>query len=189
MFNRSAITILAVAALTVSVPALADHNGRNSGRDRGYDFARVVDVEPIVRYVTVRQPRRECWQEEVYLERRPRTHRHGSAPATVAGGIIGGVIGRQFGGGSGRDAMTVVGTLIGSAIAHDRTSHEYRQPGTRRVQLVERCEVISDVVQEERIDGYRVTYVYNDSEYTTRMPYDPGNRIRVRVSITPVDFS
>jgi len=34
---------------------------------------------------------------------------------------------------------------------------------------------------EERIDGYRVTYLYRGREYTTVMSYNPGERIRIRV--------
>lgn len=33
----------------------------------------------------------------------------------------------------------------------------------------------------EQIDGYRVTYVFRGREYTTRMAYDPGSRVRIRV--------
>ena len=39
----------------------------------------------------------------------------------------------------------------------------------------------------ERIEGYDVTYEYAGREYVTRMPYDPGERIRVRVDVTPAD--
>ena len=38
---------------------------------------------------------------------------------------------------------------------------------------------------EERVDGYDVTYEYAGREYVTRMPYDPGERIRIRVDVTP----
>ena len=40
-------------------------------RDRGraeYDYARVVDVDPIYRHVRVSMPRRECWNETRYEE-------------------------------------------------------------------------------------------------------------------------
>ena len=40
---------------------------------------------------------------------------------------------------------------------------------------------------EERIDGYEVTYAYAGREYVTRMPYDPGERLRVRGDVTPAD--
>jgi len=34
---------------------------------------------------------------------------------------------------------------------------------------------------DERIDGYRVTYLFRGREYSTVMSYDPGQRIRIRV--------
>ena len=39
---------------------------------------------------------------------------------------------------------------------------------------------------ESRIVGYRVAYEYHGRNYTTVLPYDPGNRLRVRVSVDPV---
>jgi uncharacterized protein YcfJ len=149
----------------------------------GYDYARVVDVQPIVRIVTTRVPHEECWEEEIWIEQRG--HSRGVAGATIAGGLLGGVIGRQFGGGSGRDAMTVVGTLVGSAVASE--SARARQRGTSGYyDTVQRCETSDIVREEERIDGYRVTYVYNGREYLTETRNDPGERIRVRVTVSPV---
>ena len=39
--------------------------------------------------------------------------------------------------------------------------------------------------REQRIDGYDVVYKYKGQRYSTRMPYDPGRRIKVRVDIRP----
>ena len=33
--------------------------------------------------------------------------------------------------------------------------------------------------------GYDVEYMYKGEKYMSRLPYDPGNRLRVRVSVTP----
>jgi hypothetical protein len=33
--------------------------------------------------------------------------------------------------------------------------------------------------------GYLVTYRYNGRDYTTVMPNDPGNVIRLRIAVTP----
>lgn len=191
---------IALAALTAAPLALADHSSnrraawaradhqqvRHAQRSH-YDYARVLGSEPIVRYVTVTVPRRECWDEEVSRERRNYRRGDGSvAGATIAGGLIGGVLGRQIGGGSGRDAMTVVGTLVGSAIANDkanRRARNYDEPREVYTETVRRCEVHDEVREEERIDGYRVTYEYNGREYTTRTARDPGERIRVRVDV------
>lgn len=34
---------------------------------------------------------------------------------------------------------------------------------------------------DERIDGYRVTYLFRGREYNTVMSYNPGERVRIRV--------
>lgn len=146
-----------------------------------YDFAEVLEVRPIVRIVTVSVPQRECWEQEVYVEQR---RRRGTAGATIAGGLLGGVIGRQFGGGSGRDAMTVVGAIVGSAVGNDRAEAR-RGDGDGYFKTVQRCETRNEVREEERIDGYEVTYFYDGREYTTRTRNDPGSRLRVRISVDP----
>jgi uncharacterized protein YcfJ len=110
----SRVTTAALLGTLAGGAALADH-----GPETDYVYASVVDVEPIVRYVTVERPREECWQETVY-EEHPTGGRLRVAGPTIAGGLIGGVIGHQFGSGSGRDAMTLIGTLVGSAIANER---------------------------------------------------------------------
>ncbi len=194
---RSALAVVATAF--VGTTALADHDRYGyDGAHESVHYADVLDVEPVYRTVTVRVPEQECWQEEVhtqtvYYNDAPWDRHRSTAGATIAGGLIGGVIGRQFGDGKGRDAMTVVGTLVGSAIANSNAqrrnyhargyARSYSQPS---VDYVRRCETVSRVRHEERIDGYRVTYLYNGSEFTTRTDHDPGHRIPVRVSITPV---
>ncbi len=184
MYRKLAITLAGLSALAVAPWAMAEHEGA------AYDYARVVNVEPIVRYVRVETPVRECWDEEVH-EGAPygRHHGHGTAGPTIAGGILGGVIGHQFGSGRGKDAATVAGVLIGSAIAHDRAARR-RSPAyyETRSRTVERCDVRYETHEEERIDGYRVTYEYNGRVQTTRMPYDPGKQIKVRVSVSPVKY-
>jgi uncharacterized protein YcfJ len=54
-------------------------------------------------------------------------------------------------------------------------------------QVVQRCSVRYETEYEERIDGYRVTYQYNGRSYTTRLPYDPGEKMRVRVAVAPAE--
>jgi uncharacterized protein YcfJ len=50
---------------------------------------------------------------------------------------------------------------------------------------VERCETRYRNQREQRIDGYDVVYKYHGQRYSTRMPYDPGKRIKIRVDIRP----
>ena len=163
-----------VAAPAYSYSTAGYRTARNE-----YDFAEVIEARPIVRIVTVSVPRRECWSEEVYVDDR---RSGGTAGATIAGGLLGGVIGRQIGGGSGRDAMTLVGAIVGSAIANDSAQARGGR-GDGHFRTVQRCETREEVREEERIEGYEVTYLYNGREYTTRTRNDPGSRLRVRISV------
>lgn len=159
----------------------------------------MIHVEPILRHVRVSVPHRECWTEtrHEYVEHVPQSghaaHR-GAAGSMILGGVIGAALGNQIGSGDGRRAATVAGAIIGSAIGHDvamrrsaqagQPTHVYREV---RPYEVERCSVSYHETHEERIDGYRVTYLFNGREHTTELPYDPGDRIRIRVDVHPDD--
>ena len=108
----------------------------------------------------------------------------------MVGAVIGGVIGSQVGHGRGRDAATVAGAVIGGAIGRDQAERRAAQRGYGgpvREYTVERCEIRHVDSWEERTDGYRVTYVYNGRKGVTELPYRPGEKIRVRVDVTPAD--
>ena len=181
------ISTLVVAALLVGTTgtALADHDYRVARNDRAmYDYAKVISAQPIVNYVTVKTPVRECWEEMQYytVDRHPRYGRGG----TLVGALIGGVVGHQFGSGRGNDAATVAGTLIGAAIGSESSRARYDDHGVERVaRPVERCETRYQAHQEKRIDGYNVVYRYHGQKYATRMPYDPGKKVKIRVDIRP----
>lgn len=185
MNTRITAWISAVILLGTTAIASADHDYRVARNDRAmYDYAKVLSSQPIINYVTVKTPVRECWEEMQYytVDRRPR---YGSG-GTLVGAILGGVIGHQVGSGRGNDAATVAGTLIGAAIGSDASRKRYEGYGEERIaRPIERCETRFQASQEERIDGYRVTYRYHGQKYSTVMPYDPGNRIRVRVDVRP----
>ncbi len=97
------------------------------------------------------------------------------------------MVGNQIGHGRGKDVARVAGALIGGAIGHNVSVDRQRQLGGAPLRTDERCEVRYRDSFVERIDGYDVTYEYAGREYVTRMPYDPGERIRVRVDVTPAD--
>jgi uncharacterized protein YcfJ len=151
-------------------------------RGDGYDYARVVDVEPLVRRVRVTTPQRECWDETRVDDRRgPRT----SAGGAILGAVIGGVIGHQIGSGRGRDAATAAGAVIGAGVGARQGERNGNSP--TREYTVERCDTRYSDHWEERVDGYRVTYVYNGRRQVTQLPYKPGDRIRVRVDVSPAE--
>ncbi len=187
---------LTLATLALAAPALADdQSGRyrtasasvsgyaNGSAGARYDYARVLSSEPIIRYVTVSTPTRECRQDVEYytVDRRA----PGSGLSTLVGAVVGGVIGNQFGGGHGNNAATVAGTLIGAAVGNNSARRRNGYAPVEYSRPVERCTTVVREHQEERIDGYNVVYRYKGQKYSTRMPYDPGRELRVRVDVRP----
>jgi uncharacterized protein YcfJ len=177
------VGIAGLAGATVAMAAPPSWSNARQYRD-GYDYAQVVNVEPIVRQVRVETPQRECYDDTRYVASQPHISDPGVGGRTLLGGIIGGVIGHQIGHGQGRDAATIAGAAIGASVGYDSAA---RRTADYREETVRRCDVSYRHDYEERIDGYRVTYAYNGREYTTRMPYDPGDRIRVRVDVAPAE--
>jgi uncharacterized protein YcfJ len=187
---------VAVLGIVCASPALADHDDRGRGRGNAYGHykhvpavvtyapavvsARVVGVEPLVRYVTVDRPREQCWNEVVREPVRP----FGVAGQTAAGSIIGAAIGRQFGSGNDRDTLTVLGAVAGGAVAHRRAvvNEGY---ATREVP-VQRCEVVHERVTEPVNDGYLVTYRLEGQRYTMRTDRHPGDW--VQIAAQPVGY-
>ena len=82
----------------------------------------------------------------------------------------------------GRDAMTILGSVIGASAAAEGA--ETRVRSETRVERF--CETRYEYEQRDRVEGYRVTYVLDGQTYTTRTSEDPGNRIRVRGSVQPL---
>ena len=146
-----------------------------------YHYAPVVSVK--ADYETVRTPvnREVCWEEQRYqrVETRQR-----SATPTIFGASVGGVIGNQFGGGSGKRAATVAGAALGGSIARD-ASRQSRGPDEYYPVSRERCTVQREFVEETRVSGYQVAYEFDGRVYHTHMREHPGDRIRLRVAVSP----
>ena len=175
----TASTAALAVLLGLSVDAAA---GPNHHRAQ-YDYAKVVSARPIVRYVTVKTPVRECWEETEYYTTYNRPP--GNVGRTLLGAAIGGVIGHQFGSGRGNDAATVAGVLIGGAAASESGYRNGNYGRREHARPVRRCETRYRHTKEERIDGYNVVYRYHGQKYQTRMPYDPGRRMKIRVDVRP----
>ena len=99
-----------------------------------------------------------------------------SAAGSIVGGIAGALLGSQVGGGSGRKAATAAGGLAGVLIG-DRVAN----PEQPRNEQVERCRDVENY--RDVIKGYTVTYRYNGQEATTTLPYQPGDTVRVGISL------
>lgn len=150
-----------------------------------YEEARVLSSTPIYRIVEISTPQQECWEEEVVRQE----HRRRSESATpgLLGMLIGGALGNAVGSHkSSQRVGAVVGAVLGGSVARDIVRNNENQRATVYVDTVERCRTVELTRQEEKLVGYDVSYSYNGSQHTVRMPEDPGNTVRVRVDVEPV---
>jgi uncharacterized protein YcfJ len=186
---KFALVIAALlAAVNVSAQAPSD---RPPPHDPRYDapppaentkiaYADVLRVDPVYDRVQTNGAHEEC--EDVPVERRV-DGGNNNAAGTVIGAIVGGVLGNTVGKGDGRKAATVAGAVVGGAVGHNVASQDDRYyAGPER-----RCRMVQDAAEERRIVGYDVQYRYRGDVYMSRLDYDPGERVRVRVSVAPAE--
>jgi uncharacterized protein YcfJ len=174
------------------------------------DTAQVLSAQPIYERNSV--PRQECVNETITTDRRVPSQGYTTAgyqqpaqPAptgertvgagTVIGAIIGGVVGHQFGRSSGgRDVGTGVGVVAGGLLGNQiENSQPAGQPAyaaaparvdyVPETRTVQRCNTVYD--SREEVTGYNVAYRYQGRDYTTRMAYNPGATMSVRVNLAP----
>lgn len=140
-------------------------------------LATVVAVEPQYRYVDVSVPKETCSLIEVPI--------YGQGPASsgdaLLGAIIGGAIGNQFGNGSGKDAMTVLGAIVGADAANKNGGQQVVGFRTER-----QCNVVYVNERRREIKNYNITFDYNGAigQATTNRSYNVGDRVRVSLTLS-----
>ena len=192
--NRILQTIgLSLGLATAGVASAGLDDGRSGGYDRdGYDWARVVHVDPIIERFDEPYTRDVCFNQPTeYYEPRyayQRGDRRNGTGGALLGALIGGALGNQVGKGDGRRAATIAGALIGGSIGHDRaTRGRYRDVGGHYVRGNEQaCEPRTEYRSREQVTGYEVTYEYNGRRYRTTTVAHPGDRIQVAISVDAV---
>lgn len=123
------------------------------------DYAQVLNVEPV--YQTLRASRTEEQCD-------PLPAGSGEPPAGE-GGQEGSRVARMM------DSVKEVFSR-----RHDTVVPAPAPTSTRR-----NCRVVEVGREFRRPIAYDVDYVYKGTKYRSRLPEDPGNRLRIRVSVTP----
>ena len=142
------------------------------------DTATVVSVDKVYREHTIREPYQDCYIKEFY-----QGDSDGSITNEIMGGLLGGLVGNQFGGGDGKDAMTIAGALLGASLAHD---DELAQAKTGKVVSREVCETKHRITSKQSLSHYRVKYEYDGRTFTYTSKNKPiADMIKVRVNISP----
>jgi len=152
------------------------------GQSTSHVDAPVVSSEPIVEVITRRIPHEQCRDEQVKVVDSGATH-------SPTPGLLGAAVGGAVGGAAGQDsrfqpliigAGALLGASIGTDIAHQRSARSYYV-------TEQRCGIDYELRDSERVVGYRVGYRYQDNVYYTRTATPPGDSIRLRVDVSPLD--
>lgn len=165
------VSLLTAAMLVGASTAQAGHPDNDDLLVR----ARVVSSNPI--YESVNTPRKECWNESSGYE--TQGYRNNNTGGSIIGAIAGGLLGSTVGKGNGKVAAAAVGAATG-AVVGGRWNNGERY--TSYPQQVERCHTIDNVRQV--VSGYDVRYRFQGREFGTRLPYDPGEWVTLKVNFT-----
>jgi len=142
-----------------------------------YAWADVLRVDPVYGVVQTSTPTQQCYDQQV-TQQTPSNKGLG----TVLGAVVGGVLGSTIGHGRGNTAATVGGAVVGGAVGNSVASGGQTYTTNQTV-----CQPGSQVTQQRQIIGYDVEYRYHGDVYMSRLSYDPGERLRVRVNVSPAD--
>ncbi|MBB1386289.1 glycine zipper 2TM domain-containing protein [Pseudoalteromonas sp. SG45-5] len=145
-----AITVLMCALLSVSAPTFAKYERNKAVPVQQVLFGDVKSVRNITEQEII-QDKNNGWE-------------------TFGGALLGGVIGNQFGGGSGRTVATILGSVIGGSVAHNKQQRSHYQQNhfvelLIQVENGEQFMVVQDQDQSMRFskgDNVRLVYL-NDN--------------------------
>ncbi|MEP4892134.1 MAG: glycine zipper 2TM domain-containing protein [Aliiglaciecola sp.] len=165
MLNLQSISIATLLFGLSATQALADSR---------YDYAKVIKVDPVYQYTSVKQPVQQCYPVKKTVSY---NNAHQRAQSTIAGAVIGGVIGNVIGDNRG---STITGAVIGGAIGSQAQGPQYSTSVTQH------CETVYQTSKKVRkIKGYNVKYRYQGAAYETFMQSHPGNTVKVKVKGSP----
>jgi uncharacterized protein YcfJ len=173
--------------LVVSTLLAASQSGNSQGYEAPVDdveavtfaYADVLRSDAILESVQESRPREVC--RDISSSRS--TRYENTTAGTVIGAIVGAAIGNQVGDGNGRRAATVAGAVAGGAIGREADASNNPQ-GERRSTRTE-CEIVDDYVERKEVVGYDVQYRFRGEVFSSRLSYDPGEKLRIRVAISP----
>ena len=159
--------------ISATAIAVLMSGGSAYGANEIIDYAQVISSRPVIERVT------ETSQVCAPAPAQQQQSSGSSIVAPIVGGVVGGVLGHQVGQGRGQTAATIVGAaggaMAGAAIANKSNSPPAQQ----------QCRNVQNY--RDVVTGYDVVYRYNGRDANVRLPYNPGNTIRVGVSVLPDD--
>ncbi|WP_282294742.1 hypothetical protein [Stenotrophomonas sp. PS02289] len=138
-----------------------------------FDYAQVLNVEPV--FQTLRATRTEEHCEPVSTRTLAPVNVTGEEPQEEKG---------RFG--RFMDSVRSIFKRDDTQVNEDGSPVVEAAPAAANGPLLTRdCKIVPVGREFRRPIAYDVDYVYKGTKYRSRLPEDPGNRLKIRVSITP----
>lgn len=141
--------------------AATDAQAAQQAENVRLDYAQVLDVEPV--YETANAKRSETVCDEIKVRARPEQAEEEGRWSRFWHGFKG-----LFGGGESAEPDAKQAAASAS------------KP---------RCHSVPQDAQSRQPVAYDVDYMYRGMKFRARLPEDPGNRLRIRVSVVPYGVS
>lgn len=183
--NHNVLSLLLLLPTSLLAQQYQEPAANSNSESVRYGYAQVLRADPVYERVLINETREDCTGDAVYERVGPRESATGSVGGTVIGAVVGGVLGNQIGKGDGRTAATVGGAVIGGAIGNRSGSGAGN--GYRGEEVRPGCRVVEVQREEQQLLGYDVEYRYKGDVYMSRLDYDPGTQLQVRVALSPVE--
>lgn len=140
----------------------------------------VLSSYPITKNVSERYPEQVCNTVSVPVyTRQPST---ASSSDVFVGAIFGGLLGNQVGGGSGKDAATILGAIVGADMVNKKAQ------GGRNITSYQEetyCEVKYKYRDVQQVFGYDTSIlIYNEIQvFQTNTQYQSGTFLSIGLSL------
>jgi uncharacterized protein YcfJ len=140
----------------------------------------VQDSDEITQLINKEVPVKSCQQKSIPVYD---TASNGDASTAdvLAGAIFGGLVGNQVGGGSGKDAATILGAIAGA----DMINKNKKQQVVTGYKEQEVCDVVYESRSVKEVTGYNtyIKFASNIWQLNTQAPRQKGDYIKIKVSL------
>ncbi|HST27038.1 MAG TPA: glycine zipper 2TM domain-containing protein [Rudaea sp.] len=176
--------LLSAQAVAQAPPAAPAASGEENSH---YGWADVLRVDPIYGDDSPSPPPQPCYEEQVPVDTPADAEvQNKRGVFTAIGAFVGGILGNQFGKGNGRAAATVAGAVAGGVAGNNiATAGEENGDSRPQYKTVRHCPPAA--ASQRKVVAYDVEYRYRGDVYSSRMAFDPGDRLRVKVNVTPAE--
>ncbi|HCH23161.1 MAG TPA: hypothetical protein DE179_02550 [Oceanospirillaceae bacterium] len=147
------------------------------------------ESDPIASNVVKEVPIKSCRVEQVPVygtTSAAGTTTQPSIADKAAGAIFGGLLGSQVGGGSGKDAATLLGAIIGAEMVDGQVGKQQQQQVITGYRNQEICEMILQQKTVQEITSYQTYIEFGGQiwQLNTPISYSKGDFVKVNVDIT-----